>query len=382
MKIKHLSVLKAYLLDIATKNRTSLGVRPSEFYVRAILVLLLSATALGLVFLSYAQTDEVVSATGSLTPVGKVRTVQMPQGGVIDKLLVSDGDFVKKDQALVVLDGEVSSEVLKATKESVQAKSAEIHHSREEFNEYLRGNRLEQAYLSKSIKINESILKRFRRLSKTGAIAEIQVLQQEVTVEREKSSLKKLLAERDQETAKSKQRIERLNSELQQLISRLAEIEYLKKNTVIRSQISGIIFDLKPKGSSFVGQGTEPLMKIVPEGELHALVYVGSDKIGFVRSGQDAEISIDSYPSSDFGTLKGRILRIGSSSLEPNEEYPYFRYPVIINLLAQKLKRSNQVSLPLKAGMSINANIKLRKVSYLQLLLSDFKDKADSLREI
>ena len=32
--------------------------------------------------------------------------------------------------------------------------------------------------------------------------------------------------------------------------------------------------------------------------------------------------------------------------------------------------------------MSLSANIKLRKVSYLQLLLSDFKNKADSLRKI
>jgi HlyD family secretion protein len=32
--------------------------------------------------------------------------------------------------------------------------------------------------------------------------------------------------------------------------------------------------------------------------------------------------------------------------------------------------------------MSLTANIKLRKVSYLQLLLSDFKDKTDSLRSL
>jgi HlyD family secretion protein len=38
--------------------------------------------------------------------------------------------------------------------------------------------------------------------------------------------------------------------------------------------------------------------------------------------------------------------------------------------------------LDLKVGMSLTANIKLRKVTYLQLLLSDFKDKADALRRI
>ena len=32
--------------------------------------------------------------------------------------------------------------------------------------------------------------------------------------------------------------------------------------------------------------------------------------------------------------------------------------------------------------MSLTANIKLRKVSYLQLLLGEFKDKADSLKRL
>jgi HlyD family secretion protein len=32
--------------------------------------------------------------------------------------------------------------------------------------------------------------------------------------------------------------------------------------------------------------------------------------------------------------------------------------------------------------MSLTANIKLRKVTYLQLLMQNFRDKADSLRRI
>ena len=46
------------------------------------------------------------------------------------------------------------------------------------------------------------------------------------------------------------------------------------------------------------------------------------------------------------------------------------------------VKLKSGVSLPLQVGMSITANVKLRKVTYLQLLLSDFKDKAKSLQQI
>ena len=150
----------------------------------------------------------------------------MPQGGVVEKLHVKDGDSVVKGQVLVTLNGEVSGEVLKATKESIKAKRSEISHKSKEFEKYLQGNDLQQKFLRRSIQVNSSILRKFRQLAQSGAMSEVKVLEQEITLEREKSSLAKLLNERLEEQAKSDQSIERLNSELQELISRLAEIEY------------------------------------------------------------------------------------------------------------------------------------------------------------
>ena len=53
-----------------------------------------------------------------------------------------------------------------------------------------------------------------------------------------------------------------------------------------------------------------------------------------------------------------------------------------INLENQNLSLKNGQKLALQAGMSLTANIKLRKVSYLQLLFSNFKDKTKSLQEL
>ena len=49
---------------------------------------------------------------------------------------------------------------------------------------------------------------------------------------------------------------------------------------------------------------------------------------------------------------------------------------------SQQLQLKDGKLLPLQVGMSLSSNIKLRKVSYLQLLLGTFQDKVDSLREI
>ena len=53
----------------------------------------------------------------------------------------------------------------------------------------------------------------------------------------------------------------------------------------------------------------------------------------------------------------------------------------MIQLDSQQLKLKDGQELPLQVGMSLTSNIKLRKVSYLQLLLGTFQEKVDSLRE-
>ena len=51
-----------------------------------------------------------------------------------------------------------------------------------------------------------------------------------------------------------------------------------------------------------------------------------------------------------------------------------------IELEDQTFALDDGSSLPLQVGMSLSANIKLRKVSYLQLLFSNFEKKRDALK--
>ena len=125
-------------------------------------------------------------------------------------------------------------------------------------------------------------------------------------------------------------------------------------------------------------------MKIVPYNALEAKVEIPSSDIGFVRKGMKVDLSIDSFPATDFGVLHGQVEQLGSDALPPAEgtNKAQYRYPAKIGLKTQFLSLRNGQNLPLQPGMSLTANIKLRKVSYLQLLIGSFRNKADSLREI
>ena len=125
-------------------------------------------------------------------------------------------------------------------------------------------------------------------------------------------------------------------------------------------------------------------MKIVPHETLEASIEIPSRQIGFVKVGMPADLSIDSFPAAEFGVLKGIVSSIGSDALPPSqlENRPDYRYPATVTLSNQRLRLKDGSYLPLQVGMSLTSNIKLRKVSYLQLLLGTFQEKADSLREL
>ena len=144
-----------------------------------------------------------------------------------------------------------------------------------------------------------------------------------------------------------------------------------------------MIIELKPKGPGFVAQTSQPILKIVPLDQLIAKVEINSRTIGFVQPGKLAEISIDSFPASDFGVIEGKVTKISSDALPPSPaERKGYRFPADITLKNQYLKLKTGQKLSLQAGMSLTANIKLRKVTYLKLLLNKFTDRADSLKRI
>lgn len=354
----------------------------SRFLARALTWTLIGCSGLGLAWLALAKTEEVVIAPGKLEPIGDVKTIQVPVGGVLESMLVRDGERVKKGQVLLHLDNEATKDRQKSLEESIAAKREQLKLKQVELQRYLSFNDTEQAVLRQNLGLEGEILSRLDSLKRVGASAELQYLQQRNRVREVQGDLAKTTMDRQRQVAILEQAVQQIQGELAELQSKLTESTVNLRYQDIRSPVDGVVFDLKPTGPGFVAQGSEPVMKIVPYNNLKAMVEIPSDKIGFVRVGKPADISIDSFPSSDFGVLEGTLVRVGSDALPPDQFKQNYRYPSEVRLASQQLKLKNGSALPLQVGMSLKANIKLRKVSYLQLLLGEFKDKADSLKRL
>jgi len=354
----------------------------SRFWARGISWALMGVTGFALAWLALAKTEEIVTAPGKLEPLGVVKDVQMPVGGVVDQVLVKEGDRVKKGQLLLRLDTEATQDRKASVEKTIQFKEQQLSLKQEELTRYLAVNDTEQQVLSDSLVLEKEVLSRLDKLNREGATAELQFLQQRNKVQEVAGQLQQAKVERLRQQAILEQGARELSSNLADLRSKLIELNVNIRYQAIRAPEAGLVFELKPKSKGFVAETSEPVMKIVPFDRLEARVEVPSTDIGFVQVGKAADISIDSFPASDFGVLQGKVRKIGSDALPPDQLKQFYRFPVDIRLNSQQLKLKSGASLPLQVGMSITANVKLRKVTYLQLLLSDFKDKAKSLQRI
>ncbi len=358
------------------------ALQQSPFWMRATTWGLVGTTGFALAWLCLAQTEEIVSAPGKLEPIGSVSEVQIPLNGVVQQVLVKEGSKVEKGQVLLKLDTEASSERQANLKKSIQLKEQELDLKQQELERYLELNSTEQGMLRKNLALQQEIERSFVQLEREGASARLQLLQQQNQVAEVEGKLEQTQVDRSRQVLILEQTVQQLRSQLAQLRSDLSEQNLNIRYQTLRSPVSGLVFELKAKSAGFVSRSADPVLKVVPFDKLEAKVEVPSADIGFVRTGQRADLSIDSFPATDFGVLEGTVRQVGSDALPPDQLKPDYRFPVWIRLASQQLKLRSGRQLPLQVGMSLQASIKLRKVSYLQLLLGSFRDKADSLRRI
>ena len=383
---------KLFLKKIKTKLLSKLPtididqnvLQQSPFFIRSLTWALITTTGLSITWLFLAYTDEVVMVQGKLEPVGDVKKIQIPEGGVIKDILVENGKEVTKGEILVVLDKEISLQNLNSLQTRLDQKREELALKNLEKGKTIELFLSKIKNLKEIYEIEKNISSRTELLLEEGAVSEIYHLQQV----RKANEIASEIIENEKNLQRQEliieQQIKVIRSEISDLKAKNTEALVKLKYKTIKAPLDGIIFDLKPSVSGFVAQSSQPIMKIVPFNKLEADVKIPSSKIGFVRVGMPAEISIDSYPANDFGSLKGEVESIGSDVIEndnsPNQRELFF--PASIFLENQNLVLKNGNILPLQVGMTLQANIKLRRVSYLKLLLGTFRDKSESLKRI
>lgn len=484
--------------DLRPKQRKPGGydqaviLQQTSVWSRAIVWTIVGVTSFAVLWAALAKIEEAVPAQGQLEPQESVQDVQAPVGGVVEEILVEEGEQVEAGQLLIRFDptaAQAQRESLEQIRDSLQLENAfyraqftgatepdtanldippqilaltanraalveenrvyraqlgiapgenltadqaaRLQAGQLEATSRAAAAQLEVAQLrqqlaqaenqlavaQQTLAIDERILGDIGPLVEEGALARIQFLRQQQEAMRGQSEVTRLtqevgrlqlaiaqaeqrlsntlavtsndlltrIAENDKQIAnidsqinkqivENDKRIAEINSQLSQANLTLAYQE-------LRAPIAGTVFDLQPAGPGFVANTSEPILKIVPDDTLLAEVYITNQDIGFVEEGMEVDVRVDSFPFSEFGDIKGEVIRIGDDALPPTEVYPFHRFPAIVELDEQFIEVNGR-DMPLQSGMSISTNIILRKRSVLSIFTGRFTRGFDPFRNV
>ena len=334
-------------------------------------IFLLSLVGLGATAFTTAwfyRIDEVITVQGRLVPQKGGVEVKSPVSGQLSQLVVSNGAQVVKGDELLRYD------VLAARDQEVTL-TRQLKLEEERIEDQLRSNDQRQETLQRNIKLTEQILDRLKPLMAAGAISEVQILQQANQLETQRDELIQIKTKREELQNDSRSRSEQLQGQLNQVRNQL-------RNEVVKAPISGTVFDLTPDNDRYVTTTAEPLMKIVPSGQLGGEVNVSNQDIGFIRPGKLVKVRVNSFPYTEYGEIDGKINRIGADALPPTELIRSYHFPVDLSLERSTLETRDGTTIPLQAGMTITTNLKLRDRRLIELLGDLFNDRGESLKRL
>jgi hemolysin D len=364
--------------------------------------------------------DIVVSATGKVVPDGQVKTVQPLDTGVVSKILVKEGDEVKRNQVLMEIDPS-------STKPEVESTAKNLRYSRLESQRLvatLNGGQFgtsnaagkalgsdlstqtqlflaSRRSLEKQLKSKEQELKKVEQeingsrsekeenekllaiaLEKETRLQKVQDLIAREDYERVVSDITTYkskidqanckLAELDHEMAREGEEIERIredfrttnlkeladNQKLQtDLTAKFQESFFKNSKRQVISPVDGYIDKSFIHTIGGVVTPAEKLFTIVPSGtKLIVEAYVQNKDIGFVKSSLPAAIKVDAFDFQKYGMLDGIVRLVSADSREDDKLGQVFNVYVTPSSNHLRVEGKKRA---LQAGMTVVAEIKV-----------------------
>jgi multidrug efflux pump subunit AcrA (membrane-fusion protein) len=220
----------------------------------------------------------------------------------------------------------------------------------------------------KVVGLNQQILDRIEPVAKEGAISQLQYQRQQQEVLTRQAEVERLTGEQQRILVQISQAREQLqntislsakdvftkiadnqkkiaeinvdlvrfrlenNKKISEIDGQLSKAKLALQYQELRSPVNGVVFDLQANSQGFVANSSEPILRVVPNENLVASVYITNKDIGFVQPGMATDVKIESFPESEFGSIKGKLVSIGSDALAPTQERPFYAFPAKIQL--------------------------------------------------
>jgi hemolysin D len=263
--------------------------------------------------------------------------------------------------------------------------------------------------------VNQGIYRDLEPVAKQGGISRVQFLQQQqevrtrqaqvdqlaqsqeriqLAIAQAQEKLRNTVANSVQDTSiklsETEKRIAEIDGQLNKAIvenqkriaeldSQLSQAQMTLQYQALRAPAAGTVFDLKASAPGFVINPTEAVLKVVPDNSLMVEVFITNKDIGFIQVGMPVDIRVDTFPFSEFGDIKGKLVAIGTDALPPTQLRPFYSFPVKIQL-DQQFLQVNGREVPLQSGMGVSVNIKTRSRTIMSIFNDGLAKGLESLK--
>jgi hypothetical protein len=153
-----------------------------------------------------------------------------------------------------------------------------------------------------------------------------------------------------------------------------------QRQTHLTAPVGGTVQELAVHTIGGVVTPAQALLVLVPDDAgLEIEAQILNRDIGFVRPGQDAEIKLDAFPYTHYGTIAGKVLSISQDAVK--DDKLGLIYPVRIQLSRHVIVADGK-DIQLEPGMSSSVEIKTEQRRIIEYLLTPLlKYQSEALRE-
>ncbi len=378
-----------------------------------------------------APLQETVAVQGKLQPTKPVQDIEAAVPGIVEAVLVNDGEMVEQGDALIRFDARDANSRLEAatgTRDRLQNQvsinrvllgeqaAAELTANQQQqlisqrkqqlgentaATEALARSEVRLQGLLLSLRTAENIAARYAGLLRDGAASQLQALEAQAKVDELRSQVNAEEREVARLGAAASATISGNEAQLRkdvetnlrligELTQEIEQAKVLLSNITITAPLDGLVFDVSvSRGSVVKTQGEiKPLLKLIPQDQLEAKVYLPNSAIGFIQPGQRADVALTSFPRDEYGFIPAIVKRIGSDALTPDEQQRVLGtqaqglyFPTILELQRQTLA-AGQRAVPLQAGMSLTADVFLRERRFISTITGAMEKRLRSLERL
>ena len=358
-----------------------------------------------IVWACVSEIDVVITASGSVQPVGNLNVVKTYSSGTIKSINVSEGDFVEQGDVLIELDTEVleidvnqlekqrkilesQRDIYKKIIDGSDLSVVKISDYSDDMKPYIqaildsdtgyRNSLANYENLKMSAEINRKIaeiqLEQYRISGSERQIRTQELSVQQYTLEVSNAELQ-LSNTKAQYSLQVNSNISDINSKIDEINTNLEKYRLSTEYQNITAPVSGYVNSVGVNTLGETVTSAQQLVTIVPDNTTNEMIcYVKNTDIADVELGMEAEIKLEAYPYNKYGTVKGTVKYISPSSFA-NEQLGS------VYIVKLEIDDSNE-NINIISGLSGAVEVKTDKRTVMDYFLEPIiKGFGDSLKE-